>query len=613
MDYLNNEQKEYCQQNQTASILKFVASRLILENVDEQTYLSIMKESFPDIENDYKTFYRHEVIPRLSLRDFESDVDFTSFIEATPLATLKINTFSDYRLSIGTEVNTKKDVTYLNEYFIQVVDGKFYDRIVTTFESEDGESTQINTKLKLSIRLRVKYAYNDGDTTYIAYRIGKDKKDRINEISQTIDTIKSLYHLSAKDCYAIKLYFDDVIPKYLKFDKPTDARISMVDGIVHINYPIVFDEKKALQALIDMYKVTTQKELMNFLMLYTPITPLNVQLRQKEMIMYLPLALGKGGAGKSSMVKTIVVKGFDNPDAEKSEDDIFTKASFRENFSKSIFPIMIDEITQPTMQRIYGSMKNLATGKGTHSRGRPIGGLNEWTLTSIPIFTANETIYIDSGLERRFFKIIANDADNNIQQWRKAKEHLPDGFLYMFLKEIDGMPIDIIADKIIQNVTHDEDYVYAYQLFIREIMNNVFKRNGLECPFEPVRKVVYDDDDWYVAFGQFVMQNVYDHKAGNNTYLKESFDFEVDNKTDEVYITKLGFQKFLKLFPKCPFRTASTFAINSPDSNFNITYKKKRVCHSKNPIHVISVYEKGEEIQVKLTGVSQQLEKKLLN
>lgn len=150
MDYLNNEQKEYCQQNQTASILKFVASRLILENVDEQTYLSIMKESFPDIENDYKTFYRHEVIPRLSLRDFESDVDFTSFIEATPLATLKINTFSDYRLSIGTAVNTKKDVTYLNEYFIQVVDGKFYDRIVTTFESEDGESTQINTKLKLS-------------------------------------------------------------------------------------------------------------------------------------------------------------------------------------------------------------------------------------------------------------------------------------------------------------------------------------------------------------------------------------------------------------------------------------------------------------------------------
>ncbi len=603
MRYLTEEEKAYCLANQTTALMKWIGKRLILENVDEATYLSEMAEAFPTLESEYKSLLKHEVMPVLALQDFqitEEEADFSTFINKTPLASLKIETYGDYRLFLGSATNTKKDVAYITDYYLQIVDGKFYDRTVNRFETEDGEDETINSKLRFAIKLRIIYAYTDGDTVYVAYRIGRDKKDRISEISQAIDTIKALYHLSPKDCYNIKVYFDDVLPKFLTFDKPSDARIAVINDKIVVNYPEPFDEKATLEALINVYKVTTQKELMSFLMLYAPITPFNVQLRQKETIMYLPLILGKGGAGKSAMVKTVIVKGFANPDAEKSEDDIFTKASFRENFSKSIFPIMIDEITQPTMQRIYGSMKNLATGKGTHSRGRPTGGLNEWTLSAIPFFTSNETIYIDSGMERRFFKLIANDTDNNIQEWRKAKEKLPDGFLYMFMKEFNGMTIDELVSNIIKYVQHDEDYVFAYQMVVKGIMDKVFQKYGMKCPFEPLKKVVYDDDDWYVAFGQFVMQNLYDFKMGNMTYLKEGFDFDIDNNSNEVYISKLGFQKFLKLFPKCPFRNASSFAINAPDNNYVIAYKKKRVCHSKNPIHVISVTEKGEELQVKL-------------
>lgn len=616
MNYLKDEEKQYCIDNQNTALMKFIGSRLILENIDEEHYLSIMKELFSTLESEYRSLFKNEVLPKIGLQDYNVETimqnDFEAFIAATPLASLKITTYSDYRLLIGNAVNTKKGITYSIEYYIQVVNGNLYDRIITTFEDDDGEQNLINSKLKLSIKLRIRYAYSDGDTTYIAYRIGNDKKDRINEVSQAIETLRSLYHLSPKDCYALKLYFDDILPKFLQYDKPSDARVSVVDNILHINYPIQFNEKEALEALINMYKITTQKELMNFLMLYVPITPLNVELRKRDFIMYLPLALGKGGAGKSAMVKTIVVNGFDNPDAEKSEDDIFTKASFRENFSKSIFPIMVDEITQTTMERIYGSMKNLATGKGTHSRGRPAGGLNEWTLSSIPVFTANESIYIDSGLERRFFKLIANDVDDNVQEWRKAKEKLPAGYLYMFLKELDGMSMDTLVNEIIKNVKHDEDYIYAYQVFIKTVFDKVFEKYGLECPFEPVRKTVYDDDDWYVTFGQFIMQNVYDYRAGNNAYLREGFDFENDDKTGEIYVTKLGFQKFLRMFPKCPVKNASSFAINAPRNNYIFSYKKKRVCHAKNPIHVISVYEKGEEIQVKLPDMGQQLERKTI-
>lgn len=614
MEYLNENNVKYCKSHQDEMLMRFIGSRLILENVEEEEYYNIMEEIFPELKDKYTYLFKHEVLPKPSLRNPTVDYygfEMNDFVDNTPLASLKINTYSDSRVKLGTAVNTKNDVTYTTEYYLQIVAGNVYERIVTIMHDGDEEKTQVNTKLKMSIRLRIKYAYADGDTTYIAFRVGRDKKDRIFEVGQAIDTIKGIYHLSPKDCYNLKLYFEDVIPKFMKFDKPADTKVSVIDGVIHVNYPYKFDEKKVLEALIKTRKVTTQKELMDFLSLYMPITPFNVELRKNDMIMYLPLALGKGGAGKSAMVKLIVVRGFDNPDAERSEDDIYTKASFRNNFSKSIFPIMIDEITQPTMQRIYGSMKNLATGRGTHSRGRIQGGNNEWTLTSIPVFTSNEMIYIDSGMERRFFKIIANEGDNNIQEWREAKADIPDGYQYLFLKELDGMTIKQLTEAIVANVEQDEDYVYSYQLFIRNIMQRVFARNGLECPFEPVKKVVFDDDDWYVAFGQFIKQQ-YDDSLSGNSYLRLKHDFEM-GADGYIYVTKLGFQKFLKIFSKCPFKTASTFAINAPSSAFDIVYKKKRVCGAKNPIHVIGVRERDEnehQIQLEIENTRRQLDRK---
>ncbi len=615
MEYLNNEEIEYCHSN--PDVLKYVAERLVLENLPEPDYMAIMAQAFPSDEQkqQYSKIFHSEVIPKIIIDNYISDNEscpLQHLAQSTPLASLKIKVFSNYEFQLGTGESTKKGKRYITNYFLQITNGNFFEKLVTEnitpSDNDDDSEPMIKSTLAFAIHLRIKYAYIDGTTTYMCYRVGKDREDSINETSQAIENIKNLYHLSPKDCYNLKLYLDDVLSKFLQFDKPVDTHIAVIDDIIHINYAKPLDEKKILDALLDIYNITTQKEIMSFLALYVPITPFGVQFRQREMIMYLPLILGKGGAGKSAMVKLMAVNGFDNPDAEKSEDDIWTKASFRENFSKTIMPIMIDEVTQTTMLKIYGSMKNLATGKGTHSRGRPTGGLNEWTITSIPIFTSNENIYIDSGMERRFIKIIANESDNNIQEWRRAKKNLPNGFLYLFLKELDGMPIDDVVNGILKYVKHDEDFVYAYQMFMKNIMDKVFERNGLKCPFEPIKKLIIDDDDWYVSFGEFVFGNRRSYGSGDQTYLKEGIDWEYDSKLDIMYITKLGFQKFLKLFPRCPFKNSSSFAINAPTTNYNIAYVRKRVCNSKNPIHVIAINEKeGEKLQVSYPDTSSQL------
>lgn len=611
MHYISDEQEEMMRENQSEALVRFVCSRLILENISEEEYRKLT-DVFTQYRDLINYLWKHEVFPKPSWNEPESaglagmEVNIDEFIENTPLATLKISTYADYRLYLGTGVKTQKGELISTDYYLQIVSGNIYER----YEFEGDESSSVSTKLKFAINFRMKYAYMDGDTKYIAYRIGKDRKDRIEEESQAIDTIRSLYHLAPKDLYNLKQYLDEIIPEFLKYDKPTDTRIAIIDGVIHVNSPYDFNEKEVLQALIDTRKVTTQKELMDFLSLYVPITPFNVELRKNELIMYFPLAMGKGGTGKSAMVKLITVKGFDNPDAEKSEDNIYTKASFRGEFSKSIFPIMIDEITQTTMMRIYGSMKNLATGSGKHSRGRPQGGLNEWTLTSIPIFTSNEMIYIDSGMERRFFKIIADNADNNIQEWRGAKANIPNGYQYLFLKELDGIRVSDMINEIVSQVETDDDYVYAYQMFIKKRMERVFERNGLKCPFEPVKKVVFDDDDWYEAFGTFVNENTDYALNGTSPYLKAGYDYEV-SQDGYTYVTKLGFQKFLRVFSKCPFKTASTFAINAPITRYDIVYRKKRVCGSKNPIHVIGVREIGQEERVVRLDYNKSIEEQM--
>jgi hypothetical protein len=610
MTYLNTDEIEYCKAHQEENLMKYIGTRLILNNTTEEEYLAIMEECFPKLN--YRELLNKEVIPKLAMDSPEYEgFSFKNFVVNTPLATLKISCYSDWEKVMGISTNTKDGIDYTVRYLIKVIDGRFYESILTVFEDKNGEQHEmVNTKLKFVIHLRIKYAYMDGKQTMVVYRIGRDKEDRIEEITKAVNTIKDIYHLSPKDAYHLMQYFDDVIPDFLKFDKPEDSHIAVIYDTIKVNYPVAFNEKEVLEALIHTYNITSQKEIMSVLSLYIPITVFSVQLRKADMIMPLPIILGKGGMGKSAMVKLIVVTGFGIPENEKSEDDIFTKASFRETFSKGIFPILIDEITQQTMLRIYGSMKTLSTGRGSHSRGRPSGGLNEWVVTSVPVFTSNEMIYIDSGMERRFLKLIANDIDNNIQEWRKAKEKIPEGYQYIFLKELDGVKISDMISGILKYVQKDVDFAYAYQMYVKEIMDKVFRKYGLECPFTPIRKTVTDDDDWYITFGQFVTAQYNRYKADQPTYLDFRVDYDYIEGDKSLYVSKLGFQKFLKMFSRCPYRNANTFAINAPDTEYEISYVKKRVCSSKNPIHVIKVREKGEEVQAVLT-VDEQLKKKL--
>lgn len=600
-EYFNEEEMEYLKKTNNKKVFKFVLERLKLENLSKENFFEMVK-IIP--EDQVKKIWDNEVFPKLVLEEAPTTENkFINFIEKTPLATLKIKTYSDYELYLGTTENEKKEVFYTTNYYLRVVNGNFFDKYVVSFTDEDGIHEETSTKLRMAINLRINYAYREGDSVYVSYNVGKNMtegKERINEINQVVDVIRSIYHLSPKDCYYLRLYLDSVVPDFLKFDRPSH-NISIENDIIHIDYPINFDEKKALEGLIKVYDVTVQKELMSFLSLYAPILPFNEELRKREMKMYLPLIMGQSGGGKSSMVKFIIVKGFDNPKAEKSEDDIFTRASFRENFTQSSMPIMIDEITEQTMFKLYGAMKNLATGRGTHSRGRPQGGLNEWKLKSIPIFTTNENIYIDSGMETRFFKLISNDVEGDIQKWREAKKEVPVGYQYIFLKEFDGMSIDEMEKGIIKYVKRDEDFAYAYQLFVKEIMDKVFERYNLKCPFKPIKKLVVDDNDWYVVFGQFIKQQYEEHITMGHPYLKLNSDYEL-GKDGYFWVTKIGFQKFLKIFQRCPYRVMSSFAMNSPKTTFDFVYKKKRVCGSKNPLYVIGVREKNEnEKQVELT------------
>lgn len=598
MNYLTEEQKEIVAKDQ--KVLEYVWARLYLSNIQPEEISAIVGQT---------GFGNREFKPYLKYADMEG---FEEFDAKTPLATLKIQTYSNYEYSIGISTNTDKNGNPMEtEQFLMVSNGNLYEKTVTIVESERGSSEVIHSKIRAKINLRIFYTYYDGDSVYVAYRVGRDRKTRIEELNIAITTIKGLYNLSARDGYLLKLYLEEVSKEFLKYDKPVDSALSIINGEISVTVPTELtneaNEKATLEALFNLYNITTQKQSFNLLALYSPILPLNMELRKRDCIVHIPMLIGKAGAGKSALAKLFVVNGFNNPEADRTEDNIYTKASFRELFSRNTLPIMIDEITAPVLTRIAGSIKSLATGSGKHSRGRIGGGLNEWQMLSIPVFTSNEMIYIDAGIERRLIKVIADDTkDNNIALWREYKAKVVDGFQYLILREMNGMNIDDFVMGIVRNVKKDEDFVVEYEKYILNIYRKLADKYGLECPFEVVEKLVFDDDDWYVAFGRFIEQNWEDEQNMNRPYLKRNGDYDKIGET--FYVTKLGFQKFLKLFSRCPYRTASTFAINAPAGEYAISYVKKRVCGSKNPQHVIAVTPK-EELQVTVTKIEEQLEK----
>ncbi|WP_343577719.1 hypothetical protein, partial [Mycobacterium sp.] len=582
-----------------------------LENyVLERLYLSgFSKEELEETAKLLDTELKNEYLPIDTPHDELEDL-IPDFFNNTKISDIKIQLYSGHLIIYSDVKETRTDKngnefevhTY---YGLKTVWGKIFQYLETDIVGEGDTQIQKMLKPKLPIKIRLVNVYLNMNTYYIQYRIGKDRKDRTNTEEDAINDIISEYHLTNKEAFLLKIYFDECITLLLPFSLKSNEPFYIKDGIISVNYPINYDIKEELQNITKLYNITTQKKIMSLLFNYAPLLLFEKYLKEDDLKIYFPYISGKSEEGKSAMSKFVICNGFDNFSLELSGENLRTLASMRNNLSSTIYPVVINEITQDIFAKIYPALKDLSTGSAIQSRGA-LGWKNKtWELTSIPIFTSNEEIYIDSGISSRLIVVHPEAGKNDIISWYNNKKKINNGFLFILLKELNDKNVDEITSGIMKLIEAGFEPFIAYQTFINNMWKDIFKRNGLECPFTIVQREE-QETDWYEIFISYVKEQI--KKAENLSYstYMEGYDYIIEK--DDIYITKIGFMKFLKAF-NCPYRNMLSFAENN-DTSIKIEYVKRRIKSFKNPVHVLKVKE-IEDIQLSL-NTDNQLESKII-
>lgn len=510
---------------------------------------------------------------------------FSAFDEFTALGKLREELYHQGRSIEVSRHNTKdKEEIIYYEY----KKGNLYERKEIVDLSKEEESTQI--KLMSSLELIIKNAFHEGNSVYLVYKM-PFKDEATEEFDIAIEKISNIARLNTSQSHFLWRLLIGISSEFLKLDSRiyTDNGVYVSDKIKVIAKDL--PEKPVLENLIKLYNLTDKgmRNILSNTFLYSMFIPLNEPFRARDYIVPALLIYGRGGDGKSAIVRLCTVKGYGNRFLDKTEQDVATVASMRENFSKTNLPLLIDEISEKAMEKHIGYLKSALTGMGSASRGRITGGNKEWKTRTIPIYTSNEAINIDSGANRRLFKMQSKSIEpKRISNWKDVYNELPDGFMYIFLKRLDGKAVADIVKETVSGVNTDDELSYAYMKYMQNIADSVFKEYGLENPFRVSNIREEDESDIYNAFIDY-FASAYDMYP-NITKARAGADYAVEDAQDgrHYYITAKGYGYFRKDFPAAPVYT-TTFVNNAPKMD-DVVFEyitKKVLGHTQRVIHML--------------------------
>ena len=384
---------------------------------DFAKFIGIPKETIDSIKG--------RVIPAIPS---EALKQFVEFNEYTALGMLREDLYHRGR-TIVISNNTTDEVE--QEISLAYKNGNIYKNTLEINYEKD--KSIHNTSLVASLGLVIKNAFIEGGTVFLMFRMPFDKEDQIVEFDVAVEKISSIARLSTSQTHFLWRLLVGIVEDFIKIGDRNfnENGIYVSDGKIKV-VSSKYDTKKILESLKKLYEATDDgmKPIFSNTLLYSAIIPLNESFRQKEYIVPAMLIYGKAGDGKSAIAKLCIVKGYGNRFLDKTEQDVATLASMRENFSRTNLPLLIEEISEKAMEKHVGYLKSALTGTGSASRGRKTGGNLTWHTRTIPVYTSNEGISIDSGMNRRLFKMHSYSSVNkNVSVWKNIYNEIPDGFM----------------------------------------------------------------------------------------------------------------------------------------------------------------------------------------
>ncbi|MEM0142380.1 MAG: hypothetical protein QXL94_00295 [Candidatus Parvarchaeum sp.] len=499
---------------------------------------------------------------------------FPEFLDETVLGELVENIYYDGKQVLINETKT-------SQRFLIYLEGNLYERIIKEEKNDDGEEQEVETdKLISALGMIIRNIYIDGNQTYIQYRLPLDRQDKIEEFSMALDKIKTLAYLSTSETHALWKLLTEIAPSFFKLNKAIKLEgFSVHDGKIEVTVDPTFNKKEVLEQLVNLYNLSADKNAFNFMLLYAPFSLMGYEFRKRNYLVQFVIYYGGGEKGKSILTRKFVVNGLNNEAGDLTEQDIYTLAAFRDHMSSSIYPRFIDEVSMYTMMNYSSHLKAMTTGKGTASRGRRTGGHNQWETLATPFFVSNEYLSDQYAFNRRAFMLIAESEPDKMQpsEWRKVSKKIPDGFLYIFLAALNGKKIDSIIDEVTSNVEKEEDYTTAYLAYMLKIVKTVYAENGVECPFHLPKKEEAEYR-WEEIFQDYLVQQKtayerLDHRDRNSLIPEEDYRVITDGNYYIFQIKRIGYEKFLNAFHRCPYKDMKTFALNAGTPDFSYSQK----------------------------------------
>ena len=515
---------------------------------------------------------KHKEIPSVPAEALKPYTEFNTY---TALGVLRQDLYYKGR-TIVISNNTTDEIE--QEISLEYKSGNIYKNILEINYEKD--KTIHNTSLVASLGLVIKNAFVEGGTVYLIFRMPFDKEDQMVEFDIAVEKISSIARLSTSQTHFLWRLLVGVVEDFLKIGDRNfnENGIYISDGKIKV-VSTQYDTRKVLENLKKLYEATDEgmKPIFSNTFLYSAMIPLNEPFRQKEYIVPALLIYGKAGDGKSAIAKLCIVKGYGNRFLDKTEQDVATLASMRENFSRTNLPLLIEEISEKAMEKHVGYLKSALTGTGSASRGRKTGGNITWHTRTIPVYTSNEGISIDSGMNRRLFKMHSfSSVNKNVSVWKNIYNEIPDGFMYAIAQVYNGKNIDDLIKECVSTVSSDEDIIYSYITYMEKLVSDLYKSYGMESPFKSYRIREQDEQDLYNAFIDYftIADNEYDTKGR----VKLNVDFvTVDNKdSTDFYITAKGYGIFKKDYPRAP-EYLTTFVDNAPQTeeiSFKYVFKR---------------------------------------
>lgn len=548
--------------------LKFYVFRRLLDSDKPEAEAYARESGIPESEIQKALDVKTPATPTSLINSKEFD-------EYTALGKLRANVYWNGRSIV---ISNNKTEEYEEEVSLEYKQGNIYKRVYRlTYNNEESDTTT----LIASLGLIIKNAYIESGKPYLVYLMPFDKQDNIVDFDTAIDRIGSTARLNTGQMHFLWRLMVGISNDFIQLGERNfkENGIYISSDKVKVVFSDSIDPKDTLEKLKKLYEETDEgmKPILSNCLLYSSFIPLNEAFRNKDYIVPALLIHGKAGDGKSSIARFCTVRGYGNRFLDKTEQDVVTAASMRENFSVTNLPILIDEISEKTMRSHLGYLKSALSGTGSASRGRKSGGNIYWHSRTIPIYTSNESISIDSGMNRRLFKMHSlSTGSRNISKWIEIRNSIPEGFLYTILKGLDGKNIDEIIKETLSNVHSDEDIIYAYLEYMEKYFRNLYSSYGLESPFKCFRIREQDEQDIYDAFvDYFISANQLDPK----TKIKLDVDYfivEEEGKT-YYYITSKGYGIFRRDYPIAP-AYMQTFVDNAPQSEeIHFDYVSKRL------------------------------------